>query len=96
MAKIDEEYALRERRKKQKLAEEVSRGSVVAKMLDNTTSPYEKIFSVDYTEKKTKAISLLIRPTIYEQFQSICKERGVSVNEAINRFMEEVVMSERE
>lgn len=94
MAKVDEARALRERREKQKLAEEVKRNSVVAKMLDTTNTPFEKIFTNELTERKTKAISLLIRPTVYQQFQEICKKNGISVNEAINRFMEEVVIAE--
>lgn len=43
------------------------------------------------TETKSKRISFLVKPSVYEKSKVKSKEIGVSMNEVINSFLEEFI-----
>ena len=47
-----------------------------------------------YVEVKSKRVQLLVQPSTLEAIKSIAKEKGISVNEAVNNAMKDYIKKE--
>lgn len=92
MSKEDAIRTLEERESKRKLAEAERRGSVIAGIVSTRPNSYSTLLE-ENNEKKTKRVSLLLKPSVFNQFKAICDKHNLSVNEAINRLIEDLVES---
>lgn len=48
-----------------------------------------------YVETKSKRVQLLIKPSVYNKLKTFAMEQDISVNEIINRVLEDFVSKER-
>lgn len=47
----------------------------------------KKIIIIYERETRSRRVQLVTEPSDYEEFKKICKEKGMSVNERINRLI---------
>lgn len=85
---------LQARLEKQKLAEAQAgnRESVVGKMISKKVNSYDDLLSEQVVEEtRSRRLYITVKPSVYSSFKKICDGRNVSVNEAINRILEDIV-----
>ena len=56
--------------------------------IEKTAQPKAPIFSVPAKENKSKATSILIKPSLHEKVKQKCADEGISFNELINQMLE--------
>lgn len=63
------------------------------KTLPNEEAAEQKNYKKNpiYVETKSKRVQLLIKPSVYNKLKTSAMEQGISVNEIVNRVLEDFV-----